>query len=63
MADKKLEENIKAEWEFIRDEMQSESPNPENLARRELLFTLHLLLCREDYEAFWEFKKVYLAYR
>lgn len=58
--------NLENEWIFIKDEVHKEEPNQNNLLKRELLFSLQLLLSnlsnQEDELIYKRTKEFYLNF-
>ncbi len=58
------EMNLNEEWVFIKDEIHKEKPTKNNLLKRELLFTLQILLSNINFlnnSIYFKSKKMYLS--
>ena len=48
-----------SEWEFIISEIHAEKPRKDNLLKREILFSLQILLSKTERKNYFLLKKIY----
>lgn len=51
--------NFNKEWNFIVAETRNEKPNSKNLAKREFLFAMQILLCKKEIKYYIALKNIY----
>lgn len=51
--------DFNSEWEFIISEVHAEKPRKNNLLKREILFSLQILLSRTERKDYFLLKKIY----
>lgn len=53
--------NFNNEWKFIISEIHNKKPSKSNLIKREILFSLQILLSKIEIKNYLSLKKVYLT--